>query len=214
MNAYVQFRVDEVSTGAVDPDGARGSRRQRAHLPEREREHHLPGDHVGFGAVGAPRLAECRCRDAGPAHARPLSARAGSGEPARAGSPGTPWPCRSPGPVAGRPSLSRAVPSFAPLLHVEYAGGSGGAGQPAAVRRRRDRTARSCSRRPRPSTGRSPTTVSRPPSSLTVTWSQVSGPGTATFADASAVDTTATFIDHGHLRAAAHRQRRSTGGVG
>jgi hypothetical protein len=32
-----------------------------------------------------------------------------------------------------------------------------------------------------------------PPAAVTVTWSKVSGPGTVTFADASAVDTTATF---------------------
>jgi len=32
-----------------------------------------------------------------------------------------------------------------------------------------------------------------PPGSVTVTWTQQSGPGTATFADANAVDTTATF---------------------
>ena len=32
-----------------------------------------------------------------------------------------------------------------------------------------------------------------PPGVVTTTWSQVSGPGTVTFADAAAVDTTASF---------------------
>jgi hypothetical protein len=36
-----------------------------------------------------------------------------------------------------------------------------------------------------------------PPGAVTVEWSQVSGPGTTTFADASAVDTTATFSEAG-----------------
>ena len=44
-----------------------------------------------------------------------------------------------------------------------------------------------------------------PPGALATTWSQVSGPGTVTFADASAVDTTATFSSAGNyvLRLAA-----------
>lgn len=36
-----------------------------------------------------------------------------------------------------------------------------------------------------------------PPGAVTVTWSKVSGPGTVTFADANAVDTTATFSAEG-----------------
>ncbi len=36
-----------------------------------------------------------------------------------------------------------------------------------------------------------------PPGALTYTWSKVSGPGTVTFADASAIDTTATFSTDG-----------------
>ncbi len=36
-----------------------------------------------------------------------------------------------------------------------------------------------------------------PPASVTTTWSKVSGPGTVTFGDSSAVDTTATFADSG-----------------
>ena len=43
---------------------------------------------------------------------------------------------------------------------------------------------------------------------LVSVWSQVSGPGTAMFANPNAAATTATFYGGRHLRAAAHGQRR------
>jgi VCBS repeat-containing protein len=39
-----------------------------------------------------------------------------------------------------------------------------------------------------------------PPGTVTTTWSQINGPGTVTFADASAVDTTASFSEAGTYR--------------
>ena len=42
------------------------------------------------------------------------------------------------------------------------------------------------------------------------TWSMVEGPGTVTFTNASAVDTTARFSAAGQLHAAAHREQRRT----
>ena len=46
-----------------------------------------------------------------------------------------------------------------------------------------------------------------PPATVTTTWSKVSGPGTATFGNASAVDTTASFIPGRH---SSHRESAGT----
>jgi len=45
------------------------------------------------------------------------------------------------------------------------------------------------------------------PGVTTVQWTQRSGPGSATFADATAANTTATFAVAGHLHPAPHRRR-------
>ena len=45
-----------------------------------------------------------------------------------------------------------------------------------------------------------------PPGAVTTTWSKVSGPGTVTFGNANAVDTTASFSAGGELCAAADGQ--------
>ena len=82
--------------------------------------------------------------------------------------------------------------NFAPLLHVEYTTGSGGpANQPPVVNAGPDQAVTL------PATASLDGTVTDDglpaPPSLTSTWSQTSGPGTVTFASATAADTTATF---------------------
>ncbi len=47
-----------------------------------------------------------------------------------------------------------------------------------------------------------------PNGTLTISWSQTSGPGLVTFGNAAAASTTATFSQPGHLRPVARRQRR------
>jgi hypothetical protein len=79
----------------------------------------------------------------------------------------------------------------APLLHVEYGGGGGG-NLPPSVNAGPDLAVTL------PNTATLDGTVTddglpNPPATVTQTWSKVSGPGTVTFTDASAVDTTATF---------------------
>jgi hypothetical protein len=83
--------------------------------------------------------------------------------------------------------------SGAPLLHVELTGGAP-LNQPPSVSAGPDQTVTP----PGPATLDG--TVSDdglPSGTLSTTWSQVGGPGTASFADASAVDTTATFSAEG-----------------
>jgi hypothetical protein len=76
----------------------------------------------------------------------------------------------------------------APLLHVEYGSGGGG-NQPPSVSAGPDQTITL------PSVANLNGTVSDDgqPGPLTTTWSKLSGPGTVTFGNASAVDTTASF---------------------
>ncbi len=79
----------------------------------------------------------------------------------------------------------------APLLHVEYVTGSG-VNQAPIVDAGPDQTITL------PNSATLDATITDdglpdPPGVVTTTWSQVSGPGTVTFADASAVDTTASF---------------------
>jgi hypothetical protein len=82
------------------------------------------------------------------------------------------------------------TPSLAPLLHVELS--SGPPNQAPNVNAGPDQTITL------PANASLDGTVSddglpNPPGAVTTTWSKVSGPGTVTFADASAVDTTASF---------------------
>jgi hypothetical protein len=81
----------------------------------------------------------------------------------------------------------------APLLHIEYSGGaSGPVNQAPTVDAGPNRGVT------QPGSASLDGTVTddglpTPPGAVTTTWSMVSGPGTVTFANANAVDTTATF---------------------
>ncbi|WP_206053774.1 PKD domain-containing protein [Nocardioides iriomotensis] len=83
--------------------------------------------------------------------------------------------------------------TFAPLLHVEYSGGASGPVNQAptvdAGPNRGVTLPAAASLDGTVTDDGLPTT----PGAVTTTWSQVSGPGTATFQNASLVDTTATF---------------------
>ena len=83
------------------------------------------------------------------------------------------------------------VSAAAPLLHVEYITGNG-TNQAPTVTAGPDQSITL------PNAATLDGTVSddglpNPPGVVTTTWSQISGPGTVTFADATAVDTTASF---------------------
>ncbi len=92
--------------------------------------------------------------------------------------------------------------SLAPLLHVEYSTGGGGpVNQPPTVDAGLDATVTL------PATASLDGTVTDD-GAVTTVWSKTSGPGTVTFGNAAAVDTTASFSEAGELRAAADRGRR------
>jgi K319-like protein len=85
--------------------------------------------------------------------------------------------------------------TFAPLLHVEYTTGPVTNRAPAV-----DAGADRAVILPSPATLDGTVTddgLPNPPGAVTTTWSQVSGPGTATFGNPNAVDTTATFSADG-----------------
>ncbi|MGY1620124.1 PKD domain-containing protein [Geodermatophilus sp. SYSU D00691] len=83
--------------------------------------------------------------------------------------------------------------AVAPVLHVEYTtGGTGPANAAPTVSAGPDRSV------VRPAAASLDGTVTddglpNPPAAVTTSWTKVSGPGTVTFANAAAVDTTATF---------------------
>jgi len=82
-------------------------------------------------------------------------------------------------------------PSAAPILHIEHSGTGSPVNQAPVVRAGADSVVF-------PAAVSLEGTVSDdllpvPPAMMTVEWSQLSGPGTATFADSSAAETTATF---------------------
>ncbi|MGY1810952.1 PKD domain-containing protein [Blastococcus sp. SYSU D00669] len=83
--------------------------------------------------------------------------------------------------------------ALAPVLHVEYTtGGTGPANAAPTVSAGPDRSV------VRPAAASLDGTVTddglpNPPAAVTTSWTKVSGPGTVTFANAAAVDTTATF---------------------
>jgi hypothetical protein len=87
--------------------------------------------------------------------------------------------------------------SLAPLLHVEYSTSGGGpTNQPPTVNAGADATVTL------PGSASLDGTVSDdglpvPPGAVSTVWSRTSGPGTVTFADAAAVDTTASFSEAG-----------------
>jgi len=81
-------------------------------------------------------------------------------------------------------------PAAAPLLHVEW---TTGGNQPPSVSAGSDQTITL----PAGASLDGTVTDDGGPAPLATTWSQISGPGTATFADASAVDTSATFPQAG-----------------
>ncbi|MDX1747316.1 MAG: PKD domain-containing protein, partial [Halobacteriales archaeon] len=88
-----------------------------------------------------------------------------------------------------------ADPGAAPVLHVEYSGTGTPTNSPPDVEASADSVVY-------PDTADLDGTVSDdrlpdPPGSVSVTWSMVSGPGTVTFGDPNAVDTTASFSEPG-----------------
>jgi parallel beta-helix repeat protein len=83
----------------------------------------------------------------------------------------------------------------APLLHVQYATGPA-ANQAPSVNAGADQNVTLAAGAALNGTA-SDDGLPNPPGSVTTTWSQVSGPGTATCADPSAIDTTATFSIEG-----------------
>ncbi len=86
--------------------------------------------------------------------------------------------------------------ALAPLLHVEYTGSGGGAtNQPPVVDAGPDQTITMPATPPATAQLDGTVTDTTIPSgsTLTSTWSRVSGPGTVTFGNANAVDTTALF---------------------
>ncbi|MDX1744588.1 MAG: metallophosphoesterase, partial [Halobacteriales archaeon] len=86
-------------------------------------------------------------------------------------------------------------PGAAPVLHIEYSGTGTPTNSPPQVQVSADSVVY-------PDTADLDGTVTDdmlpdPPGSVTVTWSMVSGPGTVTFGDPTAVDTTASFSEPG-----------------
>jgi hypothetical protein len=96
----------------------------------------------------------------------------------------------------GRRTAESFEGNFAPVLHVEYTSGAPGSNQPPLVSAGPDRNVTL------PATAGLDGTVTddglpSPPAATTVAWSTVSGPGTVTFTDPNAVDTTASFSSAG-----------------
>ncbi len=93
---------------------------------------------------------------------------------------------------SGRRTAEAFEGGFAPILHVEYTTGGAPMNLPPSVGAGPDQSVFL------PATAALDGTVSDdgqpdPPAAVTTSWSQVSGPGSVTFADATAVDTTASL---------------------
>ena len=178
--------------GCLEPDDPGRGRRQRTHLHHRRQQHLQPRHHDRQRGLDATGLDGGRRGRHRPAHPEP---RIGACRPWSAGPAGpraTRWRCSSAAPAAVPPRRSRA----APASHRSSTSSTPPVPVGRATSRRWStpvRTRRSPCPPRRPWTAPSPTTACPPPGSLTSTWSRVSGPGTVTFANASAADTTATF---------------------
>jgi len=196
LNAWVQFETDEVSTGAVTlaiqgeaADNAPGFAFSAFNISSRPRTSAStswsPPDWTSAGAQGpnqrtstiAPVIQEIVNRP-GWTDGNALVLI-----------------------VSGADTTNRIAlafegrPASAPLLHVDYTTGPP-PNQAPLVSAGLDQTITF------PSSATLDGTVSDdglpdPPAALTTTWSKVSGPGTVTFGDASAVDTTASFSTTG-----------------
>ncbi len=194
-NAYVQFRVDEVSTGA-------SSLTVRAEAVDSATTYTSASNNVGARAttslgvpwtppdwptVGAATTAQ-RTPD--------LSGLVQSIVDRPGWQSGNALALQVSGSGRRAAEAFEGGATFAPLLHVEYTGaGAGPVNQAPVVSAGPDRAV------VQPGSAALDGTVSDDglpaPAALTTTWSRESGPGTASFANPSAVDTTATFSTAG-----------------
>ena len=188
--AWIQFQTDEVSTDAAALTlRAEAADNTPTYVGTNSNVSNRPVTSASVRLEPA-RLADRQREDDRAADARHLLARPGSGEPARLG----------PGQRAGHPA-HRHRTTYGRVVRGQL--------RPAPPRRVRHRRAPEQrrprrERRPRPvgdparlgragrhrHRRRPPQPARQPPRA---TWSKVSGPGTVTFGNANAVDTTATF---------------------
>ena len=195
-NAYVQFRTDEVSTGASAMTiraeaadntptyvGTNGNVTSRT--PTSQNVSWSPPDWTTVGQAAAGQRT--------PDLSTVLQAVVG-----RPGwSAGNALALQFSGTGRRTAEAFEGGASFAPLLHVEYtAAGGGPTNQPPVVDAGTGVTVQL------PASASLDGTVSddglpASPGQVTTTWSQVSGPGTASFGNVNAVDTTASFSTSG-----------------
>ncbi|HSE08346.1 MAG TPA: hypothetical protein VLB29_06750 [Nocardioidaceae bacterium] len=197
-NAYVQFTVDEVSTGAV-------SLTIRGEAADNAPTYLGTSGNVTSRATTAANVSwvppDWNTRGQAAAGQRtPNLAAVVQAVVGRAGwSSGNALALQISGTGRRTAEAFDGVASAAPLLHVEYTTGSGGGGpvnQAPTVSAGADQSV------VLPSSASLDGTVNddglpNPPGATTVTWSKVSGPGTVTFGNAAAVDTTASFSEAG-----------------
>jgi len=191
-NAYVQFRTDEVSTGAV-------SLTVRAENADNTPTYLSASGNVTSRALTAATVpwappAWNTVGEAGVGQRTPNIAALVQAVISRAGwNPGNALALQFSGTGRRTAEAFEGGATFAPLLHVEYTGGGGPVtNQQPVVSAGADATVTL------PGTAALDGTVTddglpNPPAAVTTTWSQVSGPGVATFGSATSVDTTASF---------------------
>jgi hypothetical protein len=188
-NAYVQFQVDEVSTATTSltiagqaADSATTFTTASGDVGNRSRTNARAAWTPVPWPTADARTADQRTSDLS-AVVQEVVNRPG-------------WTTGNPVALIVTGSGSRIAESFdggaakAPVLHIEYGSGSGGTTNgPPTVSAGTDQAVTL----PGGATLDGTVTDSTPTTTLTSTWSQVSGPGSVTFGDAAAVDTTATF---------------------
>ena len=193
----MQFQTDEVSTDAASLTIRAEAADNAATYQATTKQRHLPRPPPRSAPRGPrrPGTPSARRRPrSGPRTSAPSSSRSS----ARSGwAQGNALALQFSGTGRRTAEAFESGAATAPRLHVEFTTGPGGpVNQAPTVSAGPDRSV------VQPGSATLDGTVTddglpTPPGAVTTTWSRVSGPGTVTFANASAVDTTATFSQAG-----------------